>query len=204
MKEFWDERYNSEEYAYGKEPNSFFRSVLEKYNPRGKIFLPAEGEGRNAVFAAKKGLEVTAIDFSEVGKDKALKLAEENGANIEYYVGDFDEFEFEDNTFDIIGLFSAHMPSEFRNKYYQKLIAVLKHGGLIIIEEFSKNHSEYQKINQYAGGPRDLDMLNSVEELRVNFGSMDILLLEEKTVEKQDGIYHAGKASMVRLIARKK
>jgi hypothetical protein len=70
----WNERYGADEYVYGKEPNGFLKEFIDNHPP-GKILLPAEGEGRNAVYAASKGWEVTAFDFSEEGKKKALKLA---------------------------------------------------------------------------------------------------------------------------------
>ena len=76
---FWDERYSTDEFIYGKEPNEFFRENLLKIRP-GKLFLPGEGEGRNAVFAAKNGWTVDATDQSEIGKLKALKLASESGS----------------------------------------------------------------------------------------------------------------------------
>lgn len=72
MKEFWNGKYSSKEYIYGTEPNEYFKSALEKYRP-GTILLPGDGEGRNAVYAAKKGWQVTAFDFSNAAKEKAEK-----------------------------------------------------------------------------------------------------------------------------------
>ena len=74
MKEFWEIRYAEKQYAYGENPNVYFKEQLDKLKP-GKILLPAEGEGRNAVYAAKQGWEVMAFDLSSEGKNKAEKLA---------------------------------------------------------------------------------------------------------------------------------
>ncbi|HSL87766.1 MAG TPA: hypothetical protein VK870_00530, partial [Ignavibacteriaceae bacterium] len=78
---FWDERYSAEEYVYGKDPNEFFEEHLSKLNP-GRLLLPGEGEGRNAIFAAKLGWQVDANDQSIVAKSKAEKLAHAYGVNI--------------------------------------------------------------------------------------------------------------------------
>ena len=79
MKEMWNNRYGAEGYAYGTEPNVFFQQALTKYKPSGSMLLPCEGEGRNAVFAASTGLEITAFDLSKEGKNKAEKLAARSG-----------------------------------------------------------------------------------------------------------------------------
>ena len=82
MKQMWDNRYRASEYAYGTEPNTFYKQTLDEYDLKGKILLAAEGEGRNAIYAAEKGLEVVAFDISEEGKKKALQLAKKKNVNI--------------------------------------------------------------------------------------------------------------------------
>jgi len=86
LQQFWDERYSQPEYAYGREPNVFFREQIEPLQP-GRLLMPAEGEGRNGVYAARKGWVVDAFDISEKGREKALRLAEEMGVAIHYQVG---------------------------------------------------------------------------------------------------------------------
>jgi Methyltransferase domain len=125
-KDFWNKRYSAADYAYGTEPNQFFKDSLLNLKLNGKILLPAEGEGRNAVFAAKQGLDVTAFDTSKEGKKKAEKFAEVNGVNINYFVGYFDELKFELESFDIIGLFFAHFPSNLKLKYHKKNYQLIK------------------------------------------------------------------------------
>ena len=85
MKDFWNDRYGRAEYAYGKEPNVFFKEQLDQLQP-GKILLPAEGEGRNAVYAAEKGWQASAYDWSENAYKKAMQLAEEKKVNIDYQI----------------------------------------------------------------------------------------------------------------------
>ena len=102
MKTFWDERYSSEEYIYGKEPNEFFAEQIRRLGP-GMILLPAEGEGRNAVYAAQIGWKVHAFDSSSVGAAKALDLAAEKNVNILYAISDIETFEPGDFKYDVIG-----------------------------------------------------------------------------------------------------
>lgn len=91
MKEFWDSRYANEEYAYGIRPNKFLKQELLKLKPKSILF-PAEGEGRNAVFAAKNGWKVKAFDFSVSAQEKALKLANQQNTTIDYETVGFDDF----------------------------------------------------------------------------------------------------------------
>ena len=93
MKAFWEKRYGEKTYAYGKEPNIYFKKTIETLTP-GKILLAAEGEGRNAVFAASLGWEVYAYDFSEMAYEKAMKLAREKGVTIQYQIASLSDLEF--------------------------------------------------------------------------------------------------------------
>ena len=139
MKDFWNNRYKIEDSAYGYEPNEFFRKELTKLKS-GKILLPAEGEGRNAIFAAKLGWDVSAFDMSEQGKVKAEKLASENDVSIKYSVGEFEELDYPKHHFDAIGLIYAHFTAETKSRYHKILDGYLKPGGTIIFEEFSKSN----------------------------------------------------------------
>lgn len=85
MKEQWNKKYSSEMYAYGEQPNVFFKDELDKL-PCGKILLPADGEGRNGVYAASKGWQVESFDMSETGREKAMRLAEKMGVEINYRI----------------------------------------------------------------------------------------------------------------------
>ena len=102
MENFWDIRFKEKEYAYGTLPNMFFKQVIDTYHVKGKLLLPAEGEGRNAVYAAKQGLEVYAFDTSIEGKNKALKLASQNKVHINYEVGDFFNLQVVNEKFDAV------------------------------------------------------------------------------------------------------
>ena len=116
----WNERYSQEAFAYGEAPNHYLKEQLIKL-PVGSILFPAEGEGRNAVFAATSGWQVSAFDISQEGKNKALKLADKNQVSIDYQVGALDVLNYEPEQFDAIALIYAHFPANIKSAYHKKL-----------------------------------------------------------------------------------
>lgn len=199
----WDERYSDPAFAYGETPNAFLKSELLKL-PVGTILFPAEGEGRNAVFAAQQGWQVSAFDISHEGRKKAMQLAEKNKVNLVYQVGELDTLGFKKATFDAIALIYAHFPAAIKSQLHKALDSYLKIDGTILFEAFSKNHLSFQKINEKVGGPKDLESLFSIEEIKADFPNYEIITLEEKEIELQEGLYHNGLGSVIRFVARKK
>lgn len=198
MKNFWDERYGEESYAYGVKPNLFFREELLNLEPKN-LLVPAEGEGRNAVFAAENGWTVTAFDYSEKAKEKAIKLARNRHVDINYEVVDFKNFSADSESFDCIALVYVHIPPDERKSVHKKMVKYLKPGGSLILESFSKN-----QIERNTGGPKNIDMLYSENELLSDFSELDIVKIETLETELAEGEFHTGTASVIRLIARKK
>lgn len=194
---FWNERYSVPHYVYGKEPNKYFKEELQKLTA-GKLLLPGEGEGRNAVYAAKCGLNVFANDFSEQAQEKALKLAKESGVEINYQVFPVDEAEYPNNEFDAAALIFVHFPSAKREKAHKAVIRSLKPGGVLIIEAFSK-----KQINNSSGGPKDEDALYRLEDFQEDFKAMRIEQLEEIHTELREGAFHTGPADVIRFRAVK-
>jgi SAM-dependent methyltransferase len=199
----WDDRYKDESYAYGKKPNLFFAEQIEKLNP-GSILMPADGEGRNGVYAAKLGWQVTSFDLSEEGKWKTLSLANEQNVIVDYFVGDFEHLQFENSTYDAIGLIYAHFPADKKSMFHRKLNNYLKPGGIVVFEAFGKNHLAYNSQNPKVGGPTASDMLFSMSEVIADFNNYDIMLLEEQEVSLDEGIYHIGKGSVIRFVGQKR
>ncbi|WP_369013822.1 class I SAM-dependent methyltransferase [Flavobacterium anhuiense] len=199
----WDDRYKSEEFAYGEEPNNFLKEQLEKLKP-ATILFPAEGEGRNAIFAAKLGWQVSAFDISQEGRNKALKLAEANDVSIDYQVGELETLDFEAEQFDAIALIYAHFPAEIKSEIHKQLHKFLRKNGIIIFEAFSKKHLEYVTKNEKVGGPKDIESLFSIEEIKADFPNYEIIELEEKEIELSEGLFHNGTGSVIRFVGRKK
>lgn len=197
MKDFWNTRYDQPDYAYGTRPNVFFEVQLDKLAP-GKILLPCEGEGRNAVFAATRNWDVTAFDFSETARRKALQLAEENRVEIDYAVEDVNEVSFPENSFDAIALIYAHFPEPTRSHFHKKVAKWLAPGGTLILEAFSRD-----QLGRDSGGPKTAEALYTTELLKSDFGALEIQSLEQLDTSIHEGEYHSGKASIIQLIARK-
>lgn len=200
--ERWNSNYKTSEFIYGKTPNQFFKQQIDKLSP-SSILLPAEGEGRNAVYAAEKGWQVSAIDVSEEAKKKAEFLAQEKNVKIDYSVGDLTSIAYDKKKFDVIALIYAHFPPDIRAGYHKHLINLLKPNGLIIFEAFSKNHLEYRKKNEKVGGPSQIDFLFSIEEIKSDFDNFIIEKLEEVEVNLSEGLFHNGFGSVVRFVGRK-
>jgi len=202
MNQKWDERYKDNEFAYGTEPNVFFKEWLLKFEP-GKILMPADGEGRNGVFAAQLNWNVTSFDLSAEGQQKALKLAKENNVSLDYIVGDLEQLEFEKNSFDAIGLIYAHFSAETKSKLHKKLNDYLKPGGIVIFEAFSKRHLDLKKANPKVGGPDNSNDLFSTAEILADFEKFEILYLEEEEIILNEGKFHIGTGSVIRFVGKK-
>ncbi len=198
----WDDRFKDDAYAYGEDPNEFLQQELIKLPP-GNILFPAEGEGRNAVFAAKLGWNVTAFDISKEGKHKADKLANKHGVSIDYQIKSLPHLDYKEGQFDVVALVYAHFPALIKSDYHKALDHFLKPGGTILFEAFSKKHLAYNRVNEKVGGPRDIESLFSMEEIKTDFSTYDIRLLEEKEIRLQEGIYHQGIGSVIRFIGSK-
>ena len=202
-KDRWDERYRTDEFAYGKEPNNYLKEQLEKL-PVGAILFPAEGEGRNAVFAAGLGWDVSAFDISTEGKRKALQQAETHKVTIDYQVGELQALQYAAEQFDVIALIYAHFPADIKSLYHKTLDRYLRKGGFVIFEAFSKKHLDYIARNEHVGGPKDIAMLFSIDEIKSDFANYDIIELAEKEIELNEGSFHNGTGSVIRFVGRKK
>lgn len=202
MKEFWNTRYAEEEFVYGTEPNEFYRQEIQKLQP-GKILFPAEGEGRNAVYAAILCWDAVAFDQSESAKIKAEKLAADRGVQIRYQVADLKNFEAKSESFDALVLIFAHFPAALRKEFHQKLIGYLKPGGTLILEGFSKSHIQFNSVNEKAGGPKDVSMLFSKEEMEADFADLTEIHVTELETELEEGRYHVGKSAVIRVVGKK-
>lgn len=193
----WDERFSDEEFFYGEKPNHFFAEYISSLSTKGKLLLPAEGEGRNAVFAASLGWEVHAFDSSKVAQQKALDFALSEKVVINYELLDLANFVPRPGHYDMIALVFAHMHEGMRQVFHQKVIRSLKTGGIVLVESFAK-----EQIKNKSGGPPDINMLYSTEILKSDFFGLNILKLCQQKVTLDEG-HHKGEADVVRMVARK-
>lgn len=196
--EFWDARFAEPGFAYGAEPNAFLAERLGALPP-GRLLLPGEGEGRNAVWAAERGWRVAALDASTVARDKALLLAAERGVSLDYRVGDLAELaSAAPGGFDAIGLVFVHLPPPARTRFHRSLVEHLRPGGVLILEGFSR-----LQLERGTGGPRSLELLYDTSELAGDFRDLELVQLETCDTELEEGRYHRGLASVVRLVGRR-
>ncbi len=196
-KDFWNSRYSEREFAYGTDPNEFFKEQIDKIIPGRAIFL-GEGEGRNAVYAAKLGWQVDAVDFSSSAKDKALKLAKENNVKINYAVSDLNDYDFKENDYDLVVMIFLHLPLELRTSIFSKSILSLNKNGRLLIEAFSK-----EQINNISGGPRSIDLLYSENDVLSLTNDLRIETMESKSIQLDEGKHHKGKADVIRFVGVK-
>ncbi len=194
----WDERYSQNEYVYGKAPNKFIAQKLDTLKT-GKILFPCEGEGRNAVYAAKLGWTVDAFDFSNAGYKKAMSLADQEGITLSnFWIADAEEFAPEHGQYDAIGLAYCHVGVEIRPAFHQRLIEGLKPGGVIIFEAFSQDQLSYD-----SGGPPAIERLFTKSKVEQEFAGLQFQMLQHEIVHLQEGRYHSGDGAVIRMVGTK-
>ena len=192
----WNERYGSDDFAYGTEPNSFLAENAKLLT--GPVLSLAEGEGRNAVFLASLGLDVLGVDGSEVGLAKAQKLAHSKGVAIRTLVADLATYEPPANSYGSVVSISAHLPSDVRRRLYPLMEQSLKPGGIILLEAYSKS-----QLSRNTGGPKDPDMLMTAVDIQKQFPNCEVVLCQEVEREVVEGEFHTGLASVVQFIVKR-
>ena len=198
MKEMWNKRYSEEKNIYGLEPNKFFKEELLKLEP-GKLLLPGDGEGRNALFAAINSWEVHAFDYSEEAVKNACTLIQNHNVKANVFQADILNLPIFNEKFSVVACMYLHLPSKDRRKAHQIMLDSIETGGVLIMEIFSK-----KQLGRSSGGPQNEDMLYNISEIQQDFSELEILYLKEEEVELNEGDYHQGKAMVIRFVGRKK
>jgi SAM-dependent methyltransferase len=188
----WDERYDQKIFFYGTEPNYYVARILPELESGRGLFL-AEGEGRNAVFAAGLGHEVTAVDGSAVGRRKALELAAARGVTLDYRLGDLTCDRWPTECWDFVVLCFAHLPPETMPDVHRQVAASLRPGGTLILNSFAK-----AQYGRKSGGPPRLDWLHDIDELFLQFPGLS-LVGEEKEVDLRESVGHHGLAMVIEM-----
>lgn len=192
---FWDDRYRTDEYAYGREPNDFLREGAARI-PRGRVLCLAEGEGRNAVFLARLGHDVTAVDFSSEGLRKTERLAREHDVKVTTVCADLATYQPEDDHFTgIISIF-AHLPPVVRARVHAWVPRALVLGGVFVLEAYRPEQLQFN-----TGGPRDATLLMTLAGLRDELAPLKIELGREIERQIDEGSYHRGPSATVQVLA---
>jgi SAM-dependent methyltransferase len=197
--EFWNERYSAEKLVYGDAPNDFLASMADWLPAIGDALDIGAGEGRNALFLASRGLNVLAVDQSEVGMQKAQRLAQARDLTLRTQAADLQDFDAEPNSFDVITSIFVHLPAKLRALVHRRARAWLKPDGLFLLEAYAPD-----QIERDTGGPKDPSLL---APLNVIVGELAGLEIEHQAAIVRnvcEGSFHTGEASVVQVLARKR
>src|SRR5690625_2090919 len=194
----WHNRFQSENYVYGKEANVFLREFHSKLNLSGNALTIAEGEGRNAVYLAEQGMNVTAWDFAESGIAKINKLAKERDVTVLTELVDLNEANWHNDQWDEIVCVFGHYPSELRQKTFQGIKSAVKPGGYFLTEVYSHYQLPYK-----SGGPQKLDFLYKPEEFLTHFTDWHIVHFFMGEVVRQEGELHNGLSHVIQFVGQK-
>ena len=192
----WDERYAEPDFAYGDAPNDYL--VSQGLRLQGPVLCLAEGQGRNAVYLATLGLEVTAVDQSAVGLACAEQLAAQHGVTIQTAVADLGAYDLGEERWGAIVSIFAHVPAVVRSALHGRIAAALKPGGLFLLEAYRP-----EQLGLGTGGPQNPGLMMSLAELREELTGLEWLTGEEVERDIHEGVYHNGLSRTIQLIARK-
>ena len=197
----WDQRYSEEGFAYGTAPNDFLVAEYEHIPRAGRVLSLAEGEGRNAVFLAKQGYDVTGVDQSSVGLQKAQRLAAEQGVHLTTIHADLADYEPGETCWDGVVSLWAHLPTALCDHFYPRVVKALKPGGIFILEAYTLQHLEMDGVG---GPPSDqTDRFSSLERLKRGLDGLEFIIGHEIERHVSEGKYHQGHSAVVQVVARK-
>lgn len=197
-KKGWDERYGNHEYIFGKEPNDFLKSVAGQIPAAGKVLCLADGEGRNGVYLASLGYEVTSVDQSAVGLEKANALAAERGVSITTVAADLTEYDLGTGCWDAVVSIFFHIPEAPRNQIYERVTQSLKAGGLLLLESYTPDQLKFR-----TGGPPVAELMMTTDIAHRTFPDLTFEHCEELERDVIEGIGHTGRAAVLQVIARR-
>lgn len=197
----WDSRFAStDDFLFGTEPNQFMVSQAHLLKPGMKVLAVADGEGRNGVWLAQQGLQVTSVDGSQVALDKAARLAQERGVTLETVCADLVSWDWGTEVYDaVVGIFIQFAGPRLRPRLFQRAAQALKPGGHFLLQGYHPKQLEYK-----TGGPSAIDNLYTEDLLRTELAHMDIVHMDRYDAELNEGTGHSGMSALVDVVARKR
>jgi SAM-dependent methyltransferase len=199
IQKMWNEKFSREGFLYGKEPNAFLASQASLLQAKSTLLMLGEGEGRTACYMALKGHKVTALDASDVGLKKTVRLTAEAGVEVKTIHADLSSWRSE-ATYDAVLTSFLHLPEPLRTKAFSHALDILKSGGYFMGEFFSQ-----KQLERNSGGPKILELLYSVKSLEKIFDREDVEVVRlEACVDRlNEGSGHQGDAELIRMIVKK-
>jgi SAM-dependent methyltransferase len=193
----WEQRYAIDDYLFGTEPNEFLRDNTDQL-PQGSVLCLAEGEGRNAVFLAGLGYDVSSIDLTEGGVAKTRRLAAAREVTVDAAVGDLAQTDLGRGRWNAIVSIFAHMPPKVRGNLHRRVVAALAPGGVFLLEAYTPD-----QVGRGTGGPSLPEMTMTLAGLRDELAGLDFVHGQELVREIVEGPGHTGVGSVVQVIARR-
>ncbi|MDA1075466.1 MAG: class I SAM-dependent methyltransferase [Proteobacteria bacterium] len=167
-RQLWNDRYSGRELIWSAGPNLTFSEQVADLQP-GRALDVACGEGRNAIWLAEKGWDVTAIDFSDVGIDKARQIAERRGVSVNWIVGDVSTHALPAAQFDLVAVLYLHTSLKEREMWLANVLASVAPGGRFLYIGHDQSNIEHG-----VGGPKDPDLLPTLKEFSNALGGFEI------------------------------
>ena len=196
----WNARFAAREYVFGTAPNAFLAAQAHRFRPGMTALCVADGEGRNGVWLAQQGLDVSAFDFSPAGLAKARALAADAGVRVDYAQCDVARFDWSARQYDfVVAIFVQFAGPALRAIMFDGMMSALAPGGLVILQGYGPKQLEYK-----TGGPRVLENLYTAERLRRSFSPLEILHLAEHDDVIEEGEGHRGMSALVDMVARRR
>lgn len=194
----WDARYDQEAYFFGTEPAAFLTARADVLPSKSRVLCVADGEGRNSVYLASLGHDVTAFDASPVALKKARTLAGLRNLTIDFQQSGVEDWDWTKTYDAVIGVFVQFLPPPARDVMLQDMAQAVRAGGLMLLHGYAPRQVGYGT----GGPPAELHMYTE-DQLSAAFDGWDILRLEDYDAHIQEGTGHAGNSALVDLIARK-
>lgn len=198
MTNSWHERFSTDAYIYGKEPNEFLVDTVRQL-PKAKVLCIAEGEGRNSVYLASLGFDVTAWDYAPAGLEKTNRLADEKGVVVKTELQDLADVLWEEEQWDAIVHIFGHFPKTVMDHTLAGIRKALKPGGFYISELYTKEQLRYG-----TGGPRIEEMLCNPVEMLEMFDGYFVKHFHIGEVNRVEGQLHTGTAHVVQSVFQKR
>lgn len=198
-RQMWDARYGQDGYFYGTAPNAWLVSKAAFLQPGMRVLVPADGEGRNSVWCAQRGMMVEAFDLSPVAAEKAKKLAAEKAVNVDYTVASLDSREWLPDRYDaVILVFVNFATPNMRSRLFADCIRTLKPGGILLLQGYSTRQLLYG-----TGGPPVKEQLYTEAMLKDAFSGMAILEMADYDATLDEGQGHSGLSALIGMVAKK-
>ena len=196
----WNQRFSSDGYLFGTEPNTWLREHAAVWQAGQRVLCVADGEGRNSVWLAQRGLQVDAFDIAEVGLAKARRLAAARGVAVDFRHADCDGYAWPRGTLDgVAAIFIQFADPVLRARLFAHMAQSLRPGGTLLLQGYTPKQLDYG-----TGGPPLIDHLYTPQLLREAFAALDIVELREYEAELAEGSAHKGRSALIGLVAKRR